>query len=278
MIVDIFSLYDIEMHALIDPAKNEAVVSWKLPRNVIEVRSFLGLARYYRWFLKGFSVIASSLTKLLWKGVKFEWDDKCQSSFEQLKKILVEELVLTQPSSGREYAMYSDASKIGLGYVLMQDGKVVAFASRQLKPHEQNYPTHDLELVVVVFSLKIWQHYLYGEKCRIFTDHKSLKYFLTQKELNLRQRRWLEFLKDYDYIIDYHLGKANVVANALSRKMISALSLNHCDWRFESNGALLAQLRVILDLKMMIRYSQKNDVKLQEVVQLVRMETRLTIL
>ena len=103
-------------------------MSWKPPRNVTEV-SFLGLTRYYRWFVKGFSVIASSLTKLLQKGVKFEWDDKCQSSFEQLKKILVEAPVLTQPTSGKEYAMYSDASKIGLGCVLMQEGKVVAYAS-----------------------------------------------------------------------------------------------------------------------------------------------------
>ena len=120
----------------VDLAKIEVVVSWKPPRNVTEVKSFLGLTGYYRRFVKEFSVIASSLTKLLWKGVKFEWDDKCQSSFEQLKKILVEALVLTQPTLGREYAMYSDASKIGLRCVLMQDGKVVAYASKQLKPHE----------------------------------------------------------------------------------------------------------------------------------------------
>ena len=151
----------------------------------------------------------------------------------------------------------------------MQDGKVVAYASRELKPHEQNYPTHDLDLAAVVFALKIWRHYLCGEKCIIFTEHKSLKYRLTQKELNFRQRRWLELFKDYDCIIDYHAEKANVVVDALSRKIISALSLNHCDWRFESDGALLAQLRVIPDLKIMIRDSQKNDVKLQEVVQLV---------
>ena len=139
------------------------------------MRIFLGLVWYYRRFVKGFSVIASSFTKLLRKGVQFEWDDKCQSSFEQIKKILVEAPVLTQPISGREYVMYSDASRIGLRCVWMQDGKVVAYALRQLKPHEQNYPTHDLELAVVVFALKIWQHYLYGEKCRTFTYHKSLK-------------------------------------------------------------------------------------------------------
>ena len=109
-----------------------------------------------------------------------------------------------------------------------------------MKSHEQNYPTHDLELAAVVFALKIWRHYLCGEKCRIFTDHKSLKYLLTQKDLNFRQRRWLELFKDYDYIIDYHPGKANVVADALSRKMICALSLKEYDWRFDYDGALLA--------------------------------------
>ena len=150
------------------------------------MRSFLSLAGYYRRFVKGFFVIASSLTKLLRKGVKFELDDKCHSSFEQLKKILVEAQVLTQPTSGREYALYSNASKIGLGCVLMQDRKVVAYSSRQMKAHEKNYPKHDLELAAVVFALKIWQHCLYGEKCRTCTDHKSLKYLLTQKELNLR--------------------------------------------------------------------------------------------
>ena len=121
--------------------------------------------------------------------MKFEWDNKCQSSFEFLKKILVVAPVLTQLTLSREYTMYNDASRIGLGYVLMQDGKLVAYVSRQLKPREHNYPTHDLELAAVVFVLKIWRHYLYGEKCRIFIDHKSLKYLLTHKELNLRQRR-----------------------------------------------------------------------------------------
>ena len=186
----------------VDPIKIEAVVNWKPPRNVTKVRSFLGLAGYYRIFVRGFYVISSSLTKLLRKGIKFEWTDKCQNSFEQLKGMLVEAPVLTQPTSRKEYTLYSDASGIGLGCVLMQDGKVVAYASRQLKPHEQNYRTHDLELVAVVFALKIWRNYLYWEKCRIYTDHKSLKHLLTQKELNLRQRRWLELFKDYDCIRD----------------------------------------------------------------------------
>ena len=149
----------------VDPTKIKVVVNWKPPQNVTDVRSFLGLASYYRRFVRGFSVIASPLTKLLRKGIKFEWTNKCHNSFEQLKGMLVEAPLLTQPTSGKEYTLYSDASGIGLGCVLMQDGKVVAYASRQLKPHEQNYHTSDLELTVVVFALKIWRLYLYGEKC-----------------------------------------------------------------------------------------------------------------
>jgi hypothetical protein len=100
----------------------------------------------------------------------------------------------------------------------MQEGKVIAYASRQLRKHEKNYPTHDLELAAIMHALKIWRHYMIGNKCKIFTHHKSLKYIFTQKELNLRQRRWLELIEDYDLEIQYHPGKANVVADALSRK------------------------------------------------------------
>ena len=126
--------------------------------------------------------------------------------------------VLALPSDKEKFVVYCDASKQGLGCVLMQADRVIAYASRQLKDYEQRYPTHDLELAAVVFALKIWRHYLYGEKCEIYTDHKSLKYFFTQKYLNMRQRRWLELVKDYDCEILYHPGKANVVADALSRK------------------------------------------------------------
>ena len=250
--------------------KIEDVVNWKPPRSVTEVRSFLSLAGYYRRFVKGFSFIASPLTKLLRKGVMFEWSDKCHNSFEQLKEMLVEAPVLTQPTSGKEYILYSDASGIGLGCVLMQNEKVVAYASRQLKSHEQNYPTHDLELDAVVFALKIWRHYLYGEKCKIYIDHKSLKYLLTQKELNLRQCRWLELFKDYECIIDYHPGKANMVVDALSRKAMAALSFQHSEWRLADGGAILAQLKAQLVLKQMIKDAQKNDEEMQKKVQMVR--------
>jgi hypothetical protein len=124
------------------------------------------------------------------------------------------------PGQGKSFEVYCDASKQGLGCVLMQDRRVVSYASRQLKIHEGNYPTQDLELAVVVFALKIWRHYLYGARFEVFSEHKSLKYLFDQKELNMRQSRWLEFLKDYDFSLNYHAGKANFVADALSRKPI----------------------------------------------------------
>ena len=208
----------------VDPQKIEAVVNWKPPKNVSEVRSFLGLAGYYRKFVEGFSKIAAPLTKLTRKDVKYDWVYACQQSFEELKSRLTLTPVLALPNGRDGFVVYSDASRQGLGCVLMQNDRVIAYASRQLKKHEQNYPTHDLELAVVVFALKIWRHYLYGVPCRIFTDHKSLQYIFTQKELNLRQRRWLELIKDYDCTIEYHPGKANVVADALSRRPKSSLS------------------------------------------------------
>ncbi|GKE80254.1 putative reverse transcriptase domain-containing protein [Tanacetum coccineum] len=122
------------------------------------------------------------------------------------------------PEGSEDFVVYCDASHKGLGAVLMQREKVIAYASRQLKVHEKNYTTHDLELGSVVFALKIWRHYLYGTRCTVFTDHKSLQHILDQKELNMRQRCWLELLSDYDYDIHYHSGKANVMADALSRK------------------------------------------------------------
>ena len=141
-----------------------------------------------------------------------------------MKGRLTSALVLAL-SNGRDgFVVYSDASRQGLGCVLMQNDMVIAYASRQLNKHEENYPTHDLELVAIVFALKIWRHYLYGAPCMIFSDHKSLQYIFTQKELNLRQRRWLELIKDYNCTIEYHPGKANVIVDALSRLPESSLS------------------------------------------------------
>ncbi|GJR26272.1 putative reverse transcriptase domain-containing protein [Tanacetum coccineum] len=158
------------------------------------------------------------MTKLTQKKVKFVWGDKQEAAFQLLKQKLCSAPILALPEGSEDFIAYCDASKKGLGAVLMQREKVISYASRQLKIHEKNYTTHDLELGAVVFALKIWRHYLYGTKCIVFTNHKSLQHILDQKELNMRQRRWLELLSDYDCDIRYHPGKANVVADALSRK------------------------------------------------------------
>ncbi|GJR33796.1 putative reverse transcriptase domain-containing protein [Tanacetum coccineum] len=202
----------------VDPAKIESIKDWASPKTPTEIRQFLGLAGYYRRFIEGFSKIAKSMTKLTQKGIKFDWGEKEENAFQLIKQKLCSAPILALPEGSEDFVVYCDASHKGLGVVLMQREKVIAYASRQLKIHEKNYTTHDLELGSVVFALKIWRHYLYGTKCTVFTDHKSLQHILDQKELNMRQRRWLELLSDYDCDIRYHPGKANVVADALSRK------------------------------------------------------------
>ncbi|KAL4018183.1 hypothetical protein IC575_021773 [Cucumis melo] len=214
-----------KLYANFSKSKIEAITSWPRPSTVSEVRSFLGLAGYYHRFMEDFSRIATPFTQLTRKGAPFVWSKACKDSFQNLKQKLVTASILTIPDCSGSFVIYSDASKKGLSYVLMQQGKVVIYASRQLKSHEENYLTHDLELAAVVFVLKIWRHYLYGEKIQIFMDHKSLKYFFTQKELNMRQRRWLELVKDYDCEILYHPSKANIVVDALSRKVSHSAAL-----------------------------------------------------
>jgi hypothetical protein len=184
------------------------------------------MAGYYCRFIKGFSNIARSMTELLKKDNKFGWTPKCEESFQVIKEKLTTVPVLTLPDIHQSFVIFYDTSRQGLGCVLMQNEKVITYASCLLKPHEQNYPTHDLELVAIVHALKIWRHYLIGNKCHIFTYHKSLKYIITQPDLNLRQRRWLKLIKDYDIKIHYHPRKANVVANTLSRKPFGEKATN----------------------------------------------------
>ncbi|WVZ89809.1 hypothetical protein U9M48_036168 [Paspalum notatum var. saurae] len=207
-----------EKGVAVDPSKVEDVLNWKQPETVTEIRSFLGLVGYYRRFIKDFSKTGKPMTSLTMKNVKYPWDPKYEEAFTSLKKSLTSAPVLAQPGVTKPFDVYCDASGNGLGCVLMQEGRVIAYASRQLRKHEANYATHDLELAAVVHALKIWRHYLLGNTCHIYIDHKSLKYILTQPELNMRQLRWLELIKDYDLEIHYHPGKANVVADAISRR------------------------------------------------------------
>ncbi|WVZ52488.1 hypothetical protein U9M48_003542 [Paspalum notatum var. saurae] len=226
--------------------------------SVTEIRSFLGLAGYYRRFIKDFSKIANPMTALTQKNAKFAWSSKCEEAFGTLKTLLTSAPVLAQPDITKPFDVYCDASGSGLGCVLMQEGRLIAYASCQLRKHEVNYPTHDLELLAVVYALKKWRHYLLGNTCHIYTDHKSLKYIFAQPELNMRQRRWLELIKDYDLEVHYHPGKANVVADALSRKA-------HCNFieaRPTRNAELEAELyNLVLEptIKDQIIAAQKQD-------------------
>jgi hypothetical protein len=201
------------------------------------------MAGYYRRFIKGFSSIARPMTELLKKDNRFVWTPKCEESFQIIKKKLTTAPVLTLPDIHQSFVIFCDASRQGLGCVLMQNEKVIAYASHLLKPHEQNYPTHDLELAAIVHALKIWRHYLIGNKCYVFTDHKSLRYIFTQPDLNLYQRRWLELINDYDIEIHYHPGKANVVAYALGWKPFGEKATNFLEDCKKESPQLNACLR-----------------------------------
>ncbi|WVZ75873.1 hypothetical protein U9M48_023895 [Paspalum notatum var. saurae] len=268
----------------VDQSKVSEVQNWKIPEDVKGIRSFLGLAGYYRRFIDGVSKIAKPMTALLEKNIKFQWTSACQKAFEDLKKRLTTALVLTFPDMHKPFSVYCDASRLGLGCVLMQEGKVIAYASRQLRDHEKNYPTHDLVLAAVVHALKVWRHYLFGQKCDIYTDHKSLKYIFTQTELNMRQRRWLEFIKDYDLKIHYHPGKANVLADALSRKsQISllwarelpddlAIEFDRLSLGFHNNTEGIVSMEFEPTLEQEITKGQLNDEKIKEIKELIKLD------
>jgi hypothetical protein len=163
----------------VDPAKVREIVGWKIPSLVTDIQSFLGLVRYYRRFIEGFSKIVKPMTSLLEKGKEFKWSRECQDSFNQLKFRLMSPPVLVMPDLQKGFDIYCDACRQGLGCVLMQEGHVIAYAFRQLWKHELNNPTHDLELAAIVHALKIWRHYIMGTKCQVYNDHKSLKYIFT---------------------------------------------------------------------------------------------------
>ena len=203
----------------VDESKVKAIKDWPTPTNVSQVRSFHGLATYCQRFIENFSKIAKPLSNLLQKHVKYVWSPECDVAFNTLKEKLVTAPVLTPPDESKPFEVFCDASLQGLGAVLMQEKKVVAYTSRQLKPNEKNYPTHDLELAAVVHALITWRHLLLGRQVDIFTDHKSLKYIFTQPNLNLRQTQWVEMIQEYNPSIEYTPGKANIIADALSRKV-----------------------------------------------------------
>jgi hypothetical protein len=266
-----------------DPSKAQDVLSWKAPTSVSDIRSFLGLAGHCRRFIKGFLKIGKPMTELLEKGKQFEWMPACEARFQELKERLTTTPVLVMPNMEKPFSIYCDASGQALGCVLIQDGCVVAYASRQLKKHEVNYPTHDLELATMVHALKIWRHYLMGKRCELYTDHKSLKQIFTQLNLNLRHRRWLELIKDYDLGINYHPGKANVVADALSRRshvsqlVVGSMPSELCEefnkltLRIVANTEAM-EMEVGSNLLQGIRKGQVEDEKIQEIKRNIKEE------
>jgi hypothetical protein len=159
----------------VDPSKVKDILEWKPPTTIHQIRSFLRLASYYRRFILDFSKLMKPITSLLKNDTKFNWSSRCNEAFKQLKVLLTTALVLAQPNIEKLFDVYCDASGSGLGCLLMQEGRVVAYASKQLRGHEEHYPTHDMELAVVVHALKIWRHYLLGNIYHIYTDRKSLK-------------------------------------------------------------------------------------------------------
>ncbi|KAA3465961.1 DNA/RNA polymerases superfamily protein [Gossypium australe] len=239
----------------VNPSKISVIIDGKPPRNVSN-------SKFFRtsWLLPMFCErifydcnTSDSITSERCK------PENCQQSFEQLKALLTKAPVLVQPELGKEFVIFSDASLKGMGCVLMQEGKVIASTSIQLKLYEKNYLTHDLKLAASVFALKIWRHHLFGENCHIHTDHKSFKYLMTQKDLNL----WLELLKDYELVIDYHLGKANVVADALSRKSLFDLRTMNTQLAFSDDGSIVVELKARPLFLQQIGEAQKCDKELQ---------------
>jgi hypothetical protein len=240
-----------------DPSKVTEVLEWKPPTMVFEVRSFFGLASYYRWFIPNFSKILKPITELLKKGNKYLWSEACDEAFKHLKKLLTTLPVLAQHDTTKPFDVYCDASGTGLGGVLMQEGRVILYSTRQLRRHEEHYPTHDLELADVVMALQMWHHYQLGNAVHIYTDHKSLKYIFTQPDLNMRQWRWLELIKDYELEVHYQIWTLSLqfplvgwLLSKIYSKLLQDLQANHRAFE-ERNQVCLEQSLwwSILDIK-----------------------------
>ncbi|CAI7770301.1 unnamed protein product [Closterium sp. NIES-53] len=205
----------------VDPKKVAAVQEWPVPRDVGQVRSFLGLANYFRRFLENYSTIVAPLTALTRKGCVWEWTPQCQKAFEKVKHKLTNAPVLVLPNPQKPYEVVTDASMVGLGAVLLQEGRPVAFESRKLSPAEQRYTTTEQELLAVVHALRTWRCYLEGVEFVVTTDHCPNTYFSTQATLTRRLARWAELLSGFSFDIRYRAGSTNL-ADPLSRQPIGA--------------------------------------------------------
>jgi hypothetical protein len=206
----------------VDPRKTAAVAAFPTPKNLGQLRSFLGLATYFRKFIRNFPQMASPLHRLSRKGVLWEWSPSCASAFDRIKQALTTAPCLAFPDFSQPFEVHTDASLHGLGAVLYQSGRPIAYESRRLTPAEVNYPTGEQELLAVVHALTVWRCYLEGApEFRVVTDHKAITYLDSLPTLSRRQTRWAEFLSRFHFRWDHVSGKSNVVADALSRNPAS---------------------------------------------------------
>ncbi|XP_031403186.1 uncharacterized protein LOC116212684, partial [Punica granatum] len=211
----------------VDEEKVRAIQEWPSPTSVSNVRSFHGLASFYRRFVKDFSSIAAPLTEVIKKNVGFRWGEEQEKTFQLIKEKLTNAPLLSLPNFSKTFEIECDASGVGIGAVLMQEGRPIAYFSEKLSGAALNYPTYDKELYALVRALEMWQHYLWPKEFVIHTDHESLKHLKGQHKLNKRHARWVEFIETFPYVIRYKQGKENVVADALSRR--------HDDFLFREN-------------------------------------------
>jgi hypothetical protein len=204
---------------VVDIEKIESIRVWPTPKNVSEVRYFMGLVGYYKRFIAWFSKIEHPITSFQKKGTKFEWIVECKENFNLLKELLTSAFVLKIFDPNESCVVCIDACKEGLGGVFTQNGYVIGYESIKIKEHERNYATNDLELFTIVHALKMWRNYLMGERFELRTDHSDLKYIFDQPTLNSRKMRWSKFLSEYDFDINHIKGKENKVVDALSRRV-----------------------------------------------------------
>ena len=222
----IFLGFVVTSHSIqVDEEKVKAIKEWPTPKSIGEVRSFHGLAGFYKRFVRAFSIIAAPLTEVIKKNVGFTWGQAQEDAFQLLKGRLTSAPLLVIPDFLKTFEIECDASGIGIGAVMMQDKRPIAYFSKKLGGSTLNYPTYDKELYALARALQVWQHYLWPKEFVIHTDYESLKHLKGQHKLNKRHARWVEFIETFPYVIHYKQGKENVVADALSRRYVLLSSM-----------------------------------------------------
>ncbi|KAK3004590.1 hypothetical protein RJ639_019648 [Escallonia herrerae] len=208
-----------------DKEKVKAIKEWEAPTKVSELRSFLGLANYYRRFIKGYSAKAAPLTDLLKKGKTWEWSKRYQSAFEGLKEAVTEEPVLALPDHTKVFELQTDASDFAIGGVLMQERHPIAFESRKLNDTERRYTVQEKEMTAVVLCLRMWRHYLLGSRFLIKTDNIATSYFQSQRKLSPKQARWQDFLAEFDYMMESEATNQSPFEIAIGQQPLTPLTL-----------------------------------------------------